>query len=114
MSDQTRIEATLGQMFRDHFFDSPHEDTRCCVEEFLEALKANRIALIELPEPSYEDDTGGIGFNGGPGDREIAAERGVYVFGGGVFDQWDGVNPDQARKIGSWWIAAAAAAEVTE
>ncbi|AEK07828.1 DNA methyltransferase [Mycobacterium phage Yoshi] len=55
MSDQTRVESTLGQMFRDHFFDSSHEDTRCCVEEFLATLKANRIALVELPEPIVDE-----------------------------------------------------------
>ncbi|QLF84288.1 hypothetical protein SEA_GIGIOUIOUI_59 [Mycobacterium phage GigiOuiOui] len=57
MSDQSRVEATLGQMFRDHFFNDtyPEDETECCVEEFLEALKANRIALVELPEKFGED-----------------------------------------------------------
>ncbi|ATN91239.1 DNA methyltransferase [Mycobacterium phage Phasih] len=56
----SRIEATLRQMFRDHFFDDtyPEDETECCVEEFLEALKANRIALVELPEPIVDEEWG--------------------------------------------------------
>ncbi|AGK88170.1 DNA methyltransferase [Mycobacterium phage WIVsmall] len=124
MSDQSRVEATLGQMFRDHFFDSPHEDTRCCVEEFLEALKANGIALIELPEPNstrYEDED----------DEFPPADRLAWWYPGSLFgiSQWgypnevqiayngepfEPVNIIEARFIAAALLAAAAAAEVTE
>ncbi|AFQ97452.1 hypothetical protein DOROTHY_61 [Mycobacterium phage Dorothy] len=111
MSDQSRVEATLGQMFRDHFFDSPHEDTRCCVEEFLEALKANRIALVELPEPT---------------PRSVETLRFIAAWDALGESDWLRVNgfghiedeecreysPDEARELAAALLAAAA--EVTE
>lgn len=70
--------------------------------------------LVQLPEPDYVDEPErdgviGYGYNGGPGDKHLS-ERGVYAYDGEVFDQWDSVSPNDARKIGSWWYAAAAKA----
>ncbi|AGT12265.1 hypothetical protein PBI_VELVETEEN_58 [Mycobacterium phage Velveteen] len=113
MSDQTRIEATIAQMFRDHFFDDtyPEDETECCVEEFLEALKANRIALIELPEPTR---------------RSVETLRFIAAWDALGESDWLRVNgfghiedeecreysPDEARELAAALLAAAA--EVTE
>ncbi|QBI98709.1 hypothetical protein SEA_BOBBY_77 [Mycobacterium phage Bobby] len=113
MSD--RILDTIASPIRECWGPgSPHEHVAMRI---LAALKANRIALVELPEPSYLDDPegnlepGGAGFNGGPADSHLSSERGVYAFQGMVYDQWDGVTPADARKIGGWWLAAAEHAE---
>ncbi|AIM40456.1 hypothetical protein PBI_ESTAVE1_66 [Mycobacterium phage Estave1] len=126
MSDQSRVEATLGQMFRDHFFDDtyPEDTTECCVEEFLATLRENRIALVELPEPNstrYEDED----------DEFPPADRLAWWYPGSLFgiSQWgypnevqiayngepfEPVNIIEARFIAAALLAAAAAAEVTE
>lgn len=113
MSDQSRVEATLGQMFRDHFFDSPHEDTRCCVEEFLEALKANGIALVELPEPyfvhSATDDVNGYSDWEYPHGSIATTDDGTIMWG-----RWHITDPGKVRAAAAALLAAAAAAEVTE
>ncbi|QBP31543.1 hypothetical protein SEA_CORNUCOPIA_65 [Mycobacterium phage Cornucopia] len=106
MSD--RIEATLGQMFRDHFFNSPHEDTRCCVEEFLEALKANRIALIELPEKLGEDAPYWRTLIGNEPEDVYPGPWGHIVISGTA--RLDSV--EEARDLAAALLAAAA--EVTE
>ncbi|AEJ93144.1 DNA methyltransferase [Mycobacterium phage Firehouse51] len=104
MSD--RIEATLGQMFRDHFFNSPHEDTRCCVEEFLEALKANRIALVELPEANSENPNEWIDLTYGDERVELVDDE----IGLTAFARYYSVG--EAQAIAAALLAAAA--EVTE
>lgn len=76
------------------------------------------IAVIELPEPSYVDEPEagekGYGFNGDQGDSRLASERGLYVHDGLVYDQYDSVTPADARKVASWWAAAAVVAERKE
>ncbi|ATN88671.1 hypothetical protein SEA_DEMSCULPINBOYZ_76 [Mycobacterium phage Demsculpinboyz] len=121
MSDQTRVESTLGQMFRDHFFDDtyPEDETECCVEEFLEALKANRIALVELPEPIVDEEWGDKYWPVPQADERLGVDHGRIRI-----DEWP-----SGPRIGSVsvhtpirpcnvlpYVAAllAAAAEVTE
>ncbi|AGT11799.1 hypothetical protein CONSTELLA_76 [Mycobacterium phage Constella] len=113
MSDQSRIKATLAQMFRDDFFD----ETR--VGEFLEALKANRIALVELPDPIVDEEWGDKYWPVPQADERLGVDHGRIRI-----DEWP-----SGPRIGSVsvhtpirpcnvlpYVAAllAAAAEVTE
>jgi hypothetical protein len=65
--------------------------------------------IVHLPEPDQGDEDG-IGWCSGP-----LTDWGVYVPrdipDGKVYDQNGGVTPEQARRIASWWLAAANAAE---
>lgn len=107
-----RIKGVIAAPIRECFgFDCPDE---WVATRIIAALKAARIAVVELPEPSYADDPegnlepGGKGFNSA--DPRLS-EHGVYAFNGRVFDQYDGWSPAEARTIASWWLAAADAAE---
>lgn len=74
----SRIEATLRQMFRDHFFDdtTPEDEPQCCVEELLATLKENRIALIELPEPIVDEEWGDKYWPVPQADERLGVEHG--------------------------------------
>lgn len=61
------------------------------------------IAVVELPEPDYEDPTG-HGWNGDPAG-------GVYAHGGKVYDEESSHTPAQARAVAANWLAAADYAE---
>ncbi|QBI97402.1 hypothetical protein SEA_FANCYPANTS_65 [Mycobacterium phage Fancypants] len=108
MSD--RIEATLGQMFRDHFFDDtyPEDETECCVEEFLATLKTNRIALVELPEKLGEDAPYWRTLIGNEPEDVYPSPLGHIVISGAA--HLDSV--EEARDLAAALLAAAA--EVTE
>lgn len=117
MSDRIleTIAEALGQLWTEPDDDRDLPDWQALPARLVAALKSQRIQLVELPEPSYVDEPEaglkGYGFNGGPAEKDIAAERGVYAYDGQVYDQWDGVTAAQARTVGSWWLAAAEAAE---
>lgn len=70
----------------------------------LNALRANGIAVVELPEPDrgggYGDD--GVGWG--------ADNNSVFTSGGMVYECGE-FSPAQAREIGLWWLAAAEYAE---
>lgn len=61
------------------------------------------IAVVELPEPDYEDSTG-HGWNGD-------SAGGVYAHGGKVYDEEGRHTPAQARAVAANWLAAADYAE---
>lgn len=93
----------------------PMEDS--LAEFILQRAFSYELAVVHLPEPSYVDDpegdgSKGYGFNGDNTQTHLN-ERGVYAYDGAVFDQWDRVTPAEARLVGSWWLAAADAAEAS-
>lgn len=61
------------------------------------------IAVVEMPEPDYEDSTG-HGWSGDPAG-------GVYAHGGKVYDEEGSHTPAQARAVAANWLAAADYAE---
>lgn len=82
----------------------------------LAALQTGGWELVKLPAPDYidepeDDGAKGYGFNGSGTEQSRLSEHGVYAYDGRVFDQYDGWTAKDARAIGAWWIAAAAAAE---
>ncbi len=74
------------------------------VDHVLDALKAKRIALVELPEPAYREPHG-YGYNNA---NKRLTEWGVFACteDGVVYDQTDGVSPEDAWLVGTWWLAA--------
>ena len=72
-----------------------------CAADWILAIPG--IAVVELPEPDYEDSTG-HGWNGDPAG-------GVYAHGGKVYDEESSHTPAQARAVAANWLAAADYAE---
>ena len=80
------------------------EGHRECYRRDADAILAiPGIAVVELPEPDYEDPTG-HGWNGDPAG-------GVYAHGGKVYDEESSHTPAQAKAVAANWLAAAAYAE---
>ncbi|AXC37236.1 hypothetical protein SEA_BYCHANCE_55 [Mycobacterium phage ByChance] len=90
--------------------DDSHDKTAAAL---LEMLKANRIALIELPEPyfvhSATDDVNGYADWEYPHGSIATTDDGTIMWG-----QWHITDPEKVRAAAAALLAAAAAAEVTE
>lgn len=59
------------------------------------------IAVVELPEPDWEDENG-FGWS---------TSAGIYASNGVIYDENDSFSPDLARTVGAEWLAAADYAE---
>lgn len=70
----------------------------------LEELRANGYAVVELPKPKYREPHG-YGYSN---ENAHLSDWGVFACteDGCVYDQNDGLSPEDARTIGSWWLAA--------
>lgn len=77
---------------------------RLHIRAILAALKANGYAVVELPKPKYREPHG-YGYSN---ENAHLSDWGVFacIEDGCVYDQNDGLSPEDAWTIGSWWLAA--------
>ena len=89
--------------------DMPADETECCAEAVLDALKAAGYAVVELPASTGKGDLPDEGW-------WQSFPEGVSATGpnGRVFDQDADIAPREASLLGAALLAAADAAERTE